>query len=329
MNFGLDFGFLDNKITGSIDVYDRLSEDILMEQNLPKESGWEIINANVGSVSNKGVEVGLSATPVRTDLIKWNVGVTFSKNTNRIETLYGQDEVDDVGNGWFIGESINSHYNYVADGVWQASESALAESYGQKEGQGKVKDINGDGKIDPSDDRIILGSADPDWSGSFTTKLVVGQFDLSAAVITNQGVLIYSGFHDNFTDTRDRGRQKLDIEWYIPENSAGIEAQFTNENPQPRNMGTYWKDGQNSNNEAVGNYRDASFVKVKNIAIGYNFNEQILEKLKIKQLRVYANVLNPFVFTDFDGYDPEWASAGFDVGRVGSITYQLGLSLKF
>ncbi|MCX2678398.1 TonB-dependent receptor [Galbibacter sp. EGI 63066] len=323
MNFGLDFGLFSNRLSGAVDVYDRLSDDLILEQRLPIESGWPSINANVGSVKNQGVEASLTGRIISNDKVTWTTTATFTKNTNSIEELYGQDEVDDVGNGWFIGESINAHYNYRFAGIWQADEVAEAESYNQTEGQAKVEDINNDGVIDPDDDRVILGSSDPDWAGSLFTKLTVGNIDLSASLITSQGVYAYSNFHSNFTNTRDRGRQKLNIDWYVPENQAGVPAQASNSYPQPRNMGTYWR------NDGVGYYRDASFVKVKNISLGYTFNENLIDKLSIKHLRVYANVLNPFVFTDYDGWDPEWAGAGLGIGRVSSITYQLGINLKF
>lgn len=323
VNVGLDFGLLKNRISGSIDVYDRLSDELLLEQQLPRESGWSSISANVGSVNNRGVEAALTTRNVETDLISWTTTFTFTKNTNEIRSLYGQTEADDVGNGWFIGESIEAQYNYRFLGIWQADEAAEAASYGLQEGQEKLLDVNGDGEYDPDNDRIILGSADPDWSGSFFTKLRVGNFDLSASVITNQGVYVYSPFHANFTDTRDRGRQKLDITWYIPENNAGIQPQVSNRYPQPRNEGTYWR------NEGVGYYRDASFVKVKNISLGYNLAGSVSERLGLKQCRLYANVLNPFVFTEYDGYDPEWAGAGLGIGRVASVIYQLGVSVHF
>ncbi|MDG3581588.1 SusC/RagA family TonB-linked outer membrane protein [Galbibacter pacificus] len=323
MNFGLDYGFFNNRISGTVDVYDRLSDDLIMEQNLPLESGWPLINANVGSVKNTGVEASLTGRIIDNEKVSWSTTLTFTKNKNSVEELYGQDEVDDVGNGWFIGEDIDVIYNYDFDGIWQGDEVAEAASYNQSEGEAKVRDINNDGVISPNDDRIFLGTPNPDWSGSLFTKLQVGNIDLSASVITNQGMYVYSNFHANFTNTEDRGRQKLDIDWYVPENQAGVPAQYSNSYPQPRNMGTYWKD------DGVGYYRDASFVKVKNIALGYTFNNNLIEKLNIKYFRIYANVINPFVFTDYDGYDPEWAGAGLGVGRVSSITYQLGINLKF
>ncbi|WP_417558666.1 SusC/RagA family TonB-linked outer membrane protein [Mesoflavibacter zeaxanthinifaciens] len=323
-NFGVDFGLFNNRITGSVDVYDRLSEDLIYTQALPQESGWETTISNVGSVSNKGVEVVLTTRNIQTEKVSWQTTFTFTKNTNKLESLYDQEITDDVGNNLFLGESLNSYYNYVFAGVWQPNQEAEAAVYGQTPGQARVLDLNNDGKINPNDDRTILGNSDPDWSGGITSNLRVGNFDFSVSAFTNQGVFVFSEFHQNFTDVRDRGRQKLDIDdWYIPENGAGLPAQYSNSYPQARNAGTFWR------NDGVGYYRDASFVKIKNIALGYTFGNELTEKLKMKSLRVYANVLNPFVFTDYEGYDPEWAAAGFNVARVSSITYQLGLSLKF
>jgi TonB-linked SusC/RagA family outer membrane protein len=321
INAGLDFGFLNNRITGSLDVYDRLSTDLLLRQKLVVENGFATYTNNIGSVSNKGVEVLVTTKNINTDFVKWETTFIFSANKNRIESIY-DDVSDDVGNNLFIGESIDAIYNYKFTGIWQADQKAEAASFGQTEGQARVEDLNGDGKI-TSADRQILGQGNPDWTGSISTKLTVGNFDLSASAITSQGGFVYSPFHANFTNTSDRGRQKADINWYIPANDAGLPVQVSNEYPMAQNEGTYW------NSNGVGYYRDNSFVKVKNITLGYTFNKTIIEKFKMKYLRFYANVLNPFVFTRYDGYDPEWAAAGFGVGRVASITYQMGMSVKF
>jgi len=322
-NFGIDFGFFKGRLGGSFDVYDKLSDDLLFDQQLPTESGWEEITSNLGSVANTGVELGLNGVIIDNDRWKWEASLTYAQNNNSIREIYG-DGNDDVGNNLFIGESIDAIYNYKYIGVWQANERDLAASYGQSEGQGRVLDVNNDGRIDANTDRVILGSSDPDWSGGFFTKLTFANFDLSTSLITNQGVFVLSSFHDNFADTRDRGRQKMaGLQYYVPENSAGLEPNFTNEYPQGRNQGTYVR------NNNVAYYKDASFVKVKNIAFGYTFGREMLEKMKLSYFRIYTNILDPFVFTDYEGYDPEWAGASLNIGRVGSITYQLGVSLKF
>ncbi|SNR45007.1 TonB-dependent receptor [Flavobacterium sp. ov086] len=324
VNLGLDFGFAKNRISGSVDVYDRLSKDLLFQQALPLEIGVPTITSNVGSISNKGIEVTLVTKNIQTKNVSWETSFTFTKNVNKLESIYGQDKVDDVGNNLFIGENIHSYYNYVFDGVWQESEAAKALSYGQKPGEARVKDLNNDGKIDANNDRAILGNYDPKWSGSFSTTLKVKQFDLSMSLITNQGMTVFSGFHDNFADVTDRGRQKLDLDdWYIPANGAGIAPQYSNTNPLPRGAGVYY----DTNNVAF--YKNASFVKVQNIALGYSLDNDLVNKLKLKSMRFYVNVLNPFVITPYEGYDPEWATAALAVNRVSTMTVQMGLSLKF
>jgi len=324
VNLGLDFGFAKNRISGSVDVYDRLSKDLLFQQALPLEIGVPTITSNVGSISNKGIEVALVTKNIQTKNVSWETSFTFTKNINKLESIYGQDKVDDVGNNLFIGENIHSYYNYVFDGVWQESEAAKALSYGQKPGEARVKDLNNDGKIDANNDRAILGNYDPKWSGSFSTTLKVKQFDLSMSLITNQGMTVFSGFHDNFADVTDRGRQKLDLDdWYIPANGAGIAPQYSNTNPLPRGAGVYY----DTNNVAF--YKNASFVKVQNIALGYSLDNDLVNKLKLKSMRFYVNVLNPFVITPYEGYDPEWATAALAVNRVSTMTVQMGLSLKF
>jgi TonB-linked SusC/RagA family outer membrane protein len=324
LNLGLDYGFINNRISGSVDVYDRLSEDLLFQQALPLENGVPTITSNVGSVSNKGIEVALVTKNIQTKNVSWETSFTFTKNVNELVSIYGQEEIDDIGNNLFIGENIHSYYNYVFDGVWQPSEATLATSYGQKPGEMKVKDLNNDGKIDPNNDRQVIGNYDPKWSGSFSTSLKVKQFDLSLSLITNQGMTVFSSFHDNFADMADRGRQKLDVaDWYVPANGADVPEQYSNTNPLPSSAGV---GALYSSNASF--YKDASFVKIQNIAVGYSLGNDLLNRLKIKSMRFYVNVLNPFVFTDYEGYDPEWATAGLGVNRVATMTVQMGVSLK-
>ncbi|REH01810.1 SusC/RagA family TonB-linked outer membrane protein [Flavobacterium aquicola] len=331
VNFGLDYGFINNRISGSVDVYDRLSEDLLFQQALPLENGVPTINSNVGSVSNKGIEVALTTKNIQTKNVTWETSFTFTKNMNELVSIYGQDKVSDIGNNLFIGENLHSYYNYVFDGVIQESEGVLDPldgkikyPFGQQAGQMKVKDLNGDGKIDPTNDRKVIGNYDPKWSGSFSTSLKVKQFDLSLSLITNQGMTVFSSFHDNFADMADRGRSKLDVaDFYVPANGAGIPAQYSNTNPLGGAIGVGPLYTSNASF-----YKDASFVKIQNIAVGYSLDDDLLKKLKIKSLRIYANVLNPFVFTDYEGYDPEWATASLGINRVSTMTIQMGLSLK-
>lgn len=325
INFGLDFGFLRNRITGTVDVYDRLSKDLIYQQQLPAETGYRYTFSNVGSVRNKGVEVLLTTKNIQSENISWETTFTFTKNVNELVSIYGQDSVSDIGNNLILGSNLNPNYNYIYDGVWQESEAAQAASYGQSPGMARPKDINGDGKFN-SDDRTVIGSSVPKWQGSFYNKLTFGNFDFNFSVITNQGQTVLSTFHRNFADVSDRGRQKIKMDYFIPTNGTGIDSNPNTENPRPgaiaTGAGAFWTSG-------MAYYRDASFVKVKNISLGYTFSSSLLKELKINNLRIYVNVLDPFVFTKFDGYDPEWAGAAFGINRPASITTQFGVSAKF
>lgn len=325
LNFGLDFGFLQNRISGSVDVYDRLSDKLIYKQQLPAESGWKNTFANVGSVSNKGVEVLLTTKNIKSEKVNWETTFTFTKNVNKLESIYNQDKVSDIGNKLILGSELNPNYNYVYNGVWQESEAALAASYGQAPGQARPKDLNGDGKFNQND-RTVIGNANPEWQGSLYSKLTVGNFDFNFSVLTSQGQTVLSTFHQNFADVSDRGRQKLAMDYFIPTNGTGIQANANNTNPRPgpvaTGAGAYWT-------SLFGYYRDVSYVKIKNISLGYTLDSELLKRLKISNLRIYVNVLDPFVFTDFDGYDPEWATSPFGVNRPASVTTQLGLSVKF
>ncbi|MBO9586330.1 MAG: TonB-dependent receptor [Flavobacterium sp.] len=325
INLGLDYGFLKNRISGTIDVYDRLSDKLIYKQELPLETGYKNTFANVGSVSNKGVEVLLTTKNIKSAKVNWETTFTFTKNVNKLESIYNQDQVSDIGNKLILGSPLNPNYNYVYDGVWQESQAAEAAKYNMLPGQAKPKDLNGDGKFN-NDDRTVIGNPNPEWQGSLYSKLTVGQFDFNFSVLTSQGQTVLSTFHQNFADVSDRGRQKLAMDYFIPTNGAGIEANANNTNPRPgpvaTGAGAYWT-------SLFAYYRDVSYVKIKNISLGYTLDSELLKRLKISNLRIYVNVLDPFVFTNFDGYDPEWAASPFGVNRPASITTQLGLSVKF
>jgi TonB-linked SusC/RagA family outer membrane protein len=336
-DLGLDYGFFRNRVTGTIDVYNKLSNGVLMNRNIPVETGWASIKDNVGSVRNRGIEFSIRTLNVRGKDFTWTTSLNFARNQNAIINLLDKKE-DLVGNWWFINQPINVNYTYVFDGIWQESERAEAIKYGQLPGQAKVQDINGDGKISSTDDRRIIGQKDPKWTGGFSTQLTYKNFDLSASLFARQGMQVYSAFHSVFTAYNDRGTNKINNDYYMAVNKV-TPTRSSNTYPMPNNIGPYWA-GVNG----VGYYKDVSFVKVQNISLGYNLPSTALKKVGIKDLRVYANVLNPFVWTKFDGFDPE-AASGIDassrtdvsntttgaINNTGpsTITYQFGINLKF
>ncbi|MCD8194317.1 MAG: TonB-dependent receptor [Tannerellaceae bacterium] len=355
-NVGLDFGFFNGRINGTIDYYNKLSTDLLMERQMPLETGGVISSNNtrtvptatmwdnVGKVRNSGVEIALTTVNVQNRDWRWETTFTFAKNKNKIVELYGGKN-DDIGNKWFIGQPIDVLYNYEQNGVVTRDEAAYYyNTYGIYEGQIKVVDQNNDGVIDDQD-RVILGSPMPDWTGSIVSNLSWKDFDFSFTITTRQGATVLSPFIQEFTNYSDRGRTKIKMDYYIPEGVPTLKADGTvgtttsvknGKYPFPTQTdtgGTYWGKGTG---EAANHYVDASYVKVKNITLGYTVPKRWIEKAHISNLRVYFNVLNPFTITNYKGYDPEWADASLSIdsngeggGGPSTITYQIGVNLKF
>nr|HPR32717.1 SusC/RagA family TonB-linked outer membrane protein [Prolixibacteraceae bacterium] len=325
-NLGVDFGFFQNRISGELNLYDKRSLNLLMERKLAVPTGWASMMDNVGSVSNKGIEFQVRTINVETNDLVWETTLTFSRNDNRIVDLYGKKE-DDVANRWFIGEPVEVVYAMVFDGVWQKDELA-PEDLQEMEGTAKMKDLNSDGKIDIDHDMTILGSPIPDWIGSFSTRLRYKRWDFTATLYTKQGVFIYSPFHREFTDFNSK--QIIDVPYYMRENPY-TEARYSNTYPQPTYQGDYW--GEDAKEYGYPGYnKDASFVRLQNVSLGYTVPESFLKKLNISKCRLYLNLLNPYVWTEYEGFDPEWAGASIDGENQNSTSfsiYQFGINVSF
>ncbi|GAA5219402.1 TonB-dependent receptor [Membranihabitans marinus] len=298
VDIGVDFGFLDYRISGTIGVYQQHTKDLLMDRQLPPTSGFVSVLENVGATKNTGIEFNISTTNIessRKNGFTWTTDLVFHSNKNEIVELYGGTE-DDPGNGWFIGHPIDVSYDHQFEGIWQTDEKDLASTYGLQPGDMKLADINNDGKIN-GDDRVIIGSSVPGWTGSLNNRFSYAGFDLSVYVYTTQDVTIYSeaggtSLGGMLNLRRGYNLNSRDVNYWTPSNPS-------NEFPRPRVSGHPYSTPMA--------YFDASYVRVRNIMLGYTIQEPLLKKLKITRARVYAGVQNPFTFTDFPGLDPEGA----------------------
>lgn len=327
VNFGIDYDLFDYRLSGEINLYDRLSKGSILERRLPLPTGWPSILDNVASVNNRGLELSLNTVNIDQQDFSWTTNFIFSTNKNKIVDLYGSEE-DDVPNRWFIGHPVNVVYAMVPDGVWQRDELDPADLQAM-EGTSKVKDLNGDGVIDIQNDMAILGSPDPSWIGTFSTSLNYKNWDFTGSVFTKQGVFTFSPFHREFTDFNSR--LILDVPYYRRESPISP-ARYSNSYPQPAFQGQYW--GEDAEDFGYPGFnKDASFVRVQNLTLGYHFNNSSLsDQLGFSDFRIYANALNPFLFTDYEGFDPEWAGAGMsgvDATNTSYRIFQLGLNIKF
>ncbi|MBQ0057043.1 MAG: TonB-dependent receptor [Bacteroidales bacterium] len=369
-NAGFDFGFLNNRITGTLDVYNKEAVDLLYPVKLPLEAGLvngavKEMKTNVGTVQNRGVEVSLTTVNIDGRNWHWTTTFNFSANKNKVKEINGTG-MDMPGDNLFIGRPINNVYTFIWDGIVSDREMTVPnkpiatehgftpgqkvrqcdyyyECYGWTEGNAIIRDVNGDGKFNDEDKKVY--SSDPKWTGSFTSNLSYKQWDLSVSVYAKQKFTVSSNFYDEYLNWGDRGRNHLQVDYYIPAGTLidcdGVNADGTYINPvyqKQTHYGSYPFPNNGAANGGVGSSQwtsdtnkltDASFVKVKNITLGYTFSKKVLNHIGLSKLRLYATVTNPFVFTDYKGFDPEWAGATNKQDGPSTITWQFGASVKF
>lgn len=311
-NFGLDFGFLNNRINGTIDVYNRTTRDLIFARSVGSLNGYTSILENVGTSSNKGVEVGLNTVNVSAGDFSWKTNLTFSLNRNKIVDLYG-DKKDDLANKWFIGQPINVIYDLEKVGIWQTEDKELAAQYGQVPGQIRVADLDNNKVIDERDYKV-LGTPSPDWTAGMTNSFAYKNWDFSFYMYARIGGVYNDDFTYMFTAWDNEHWNKLNVNYWTPENRS-------NEYQQ---VGT-----QSYHTQVLGKI-PGSFLKIQNITLGYTLPEKLQKKLRMKNARAYLNVQNPFTFTDYLGSDPE--TIGEDVYKSLSLypmTFTFGVNLTF
>ena len=304
-NYGIDFSFLNGRIGGSMDIYHSRTSDLLMRMTIPSLSGYPAMMANVGQTKNFGVDMTLNFVPVRTKDFEWASDLNLAYQKDEIVEL-SNGKVDDVSNAWFIGESISVHYGIASDGLWQESDAAEMEKFnanGHEFEPGKVKpvDQNGDYVIDDKD-RVILGNKNPRWTMGWSNTFSYKGFDLSIELYGRFKYMISTGGEGQYGMYNQR-----EIDYWTPDNTDA-------EWQKP----IYSTAGGDEYSSLLG-FKEASFIKVRNISLGYNFNKNICNKLGIGSLKIYAqgkNLGDLFSTVDFMDLDlgTTYYNRGFTFG---------------
>ena len=311
-NFGIDFSFLKGRIGGTIDMYMSRTKDLLLSMSVPSLSGYPSMLSNVGETKNKGIEVTLNTIPVLTKEFTWNSNLNFAWQKDEIVELANGKE-DDINNAWFIGESIAVYYGYEANGLWQesdATEMAKFNENGAKFTVGSVKpvDQNGDYKID-ADDRVILGNKNPrltaGWTNTFTWKGI----ELNLELMGRFKYMISTGGEGQLGMYQQR-----EIDYWTPSNT-GAEWQ------KP----VYSQAGGDAYAGLLG-FKDASFIKIRNLSLGYNFDKQLLSKLGIglSNAKIYIQGKNlGMLYSSVDFMDLDTGATFYNRG------FTVGLQVDF
>lgn len=306
INLGLDFSFLKSRITGSVEWYKSTTNKILYALALPPTSGVNgSFTTNIGEMENKGIELTLSSINIRKKDFSWSTDLNLFANRNKLLKLNNGFK-NDIANQLFIGEPISAIYDYNKIGIWQISEAAEAAKYGNRPGDIKLEDLNGDGKIDPNNDRKILGSGQAKLQGGLTNRFVYKNFDFSFVLYARFGGILVSQLHQPFaayTNLTDGVRNAIKTDYWTPTNPTN-EFPIANFTSRVRPITSDWT--------TLG-YYDASFIKVRSINLGYTFPSSLINRLKIQSFRAYIAVQNPFVL-----YSPYMRKGGVDPEATGT-----------
>jgi TonB-linked SusC/RagA family outer membrane protein len=308
-NFGLDFGFLENRITGSVEVYQQRTNDLLLPYALPTASGYGSVLINAGKTQNRGIEISLTTVNLRpkdANGFEWSTDWNFTVNREKILDLnsYNADGSarDDIGNQRFIGQPLYVIYDYKNIGVWQTSEADLAKKYGSKPGQIKVEDVNGDGAINASD-RVIVGSRQPKFEAGLTNRFRFKGFDLTVVALTRVGATVVDpySFGPSYYATNTGRRNQLNFNYWAapipaaltPQTPGGVAANPSNDYPQPdqTSRANEWP----TYGSTLG-YHSGTFIKVRSIDLGYTLPAAWAKAAFMSSARVYLQVQNPYIW---------------------------------
>ncbi|MGC6432380.1 MAG: SusC/RagA family TonB-linked outer membrane protein [Jejuia sp.] len=310
INLGLDFTLLDYRLSGSLEYYLRDTEDQLFNRPVPPSTGFTSFRQNFGSVRNQGLEISLNSINIQKDNFTWETNVTFATLKNEVTEVpdfiggqvTGGGGFAFAGDFWVVreGDPMAAFYGYQIDGIYSSQAEVDAANAAFPDGSARaglghpiVADINGDNRIDEGD-RVVLGKPFPDYNFGINNRFKYKNFTLDIYVVGVQGIDAFNNLIAESFYPIDPDRNKLAsyyLDRWTPDNPN---SQF----PSMVEPGRY-QDGRKVNKWTV---QDASYVRLKNVTLGYDTS---IESLGINSANFYISLENFLTITDFDGFDPD------------------------
>lgn len=317
LDIGVDLSVLNSRVTVTADYYHKLTRDLLLSTPIPTTTGFSSTVLNVGNIENKGFDFDIRTINIDSK-IKWNTALNISINRNQITNLNSDEDI------LFItllreGEPVGTFYGYLFEGIFQTDEEAANSPVlvGQERsapnpaswaraGDRKYKDVNSDGVID-ANDRVIIGSSQPDFVWGFNNSFSYGGFDLSIFFQGSQGNEMLNN-------------NNIDLLNFTGQNNVLAEPglnRWTPENPSDKYPRALSNGSLDYAVQSTAFVEDASYTRLRNITIGYRLPQTLIRKLRIRDCRLYASATNLFVWTNYSGYDPEANTFGQSTFLVG------------
>ena len=367
-NIGLDFGLFQGRLTGSVEVYQNTTKDLLI--NFPiTGSGYDSQYRNLGSTRNRGAEVTLNMPLISKKDVSLNIGGNIAYNQNRVTDLGGLNSITaqsywastEIGDDYIVevGQPLGNMYGFVSDGMysvddftWTGSKWVLNEGVVDNSaviganymipGAMKLKDLTGDGKVTVAD-RKVIGNASPDFTGGFNLSGFLYGFDFSANFNYMIGNQVYNANKVEFTSSRKFSNRNLLNLMTVDQRWTNIDWATGEQISDPATLRSL-NSGKTMWSPAIGSavfsdwaVEDASFLRLQSVTLGYTLPEDLTQKAHIRRARVYVTGTNLFCLTKYSGYDPEVdtrratpLTPGVDYSAYPkSIGFVAGLNLTF
>lgn len=325
---GLDMTLFDNRLDIVFDWYSSTTRGLLFQRSLPYAVGgsagsggvstfkiWE----NVGKTRNQGIELTINSRNIIRRNFTWNTTLTFAKNNEEVLQTTSENPLQ-YGDYYLIpGEGVHTYYLYKYLGCWGTAEADEATKFGAKPGQIKVADVNGDSKYS-ADDYQVIGNADPDWTASLTNSFTFYDFDFSFQLVSRWDWTIAYGV-TGWYRTNGLSPSPAVCDYWSTDNQG---ARF----PAPDASSATGLDSYQSGSSI--NYFDGSYIKVKNLTLGYTLPKNVLKKIQIDKARIYFTAANPLIWTKSEylkDYDPE--KGGDDDDAPLYKQFVVGVNLTF
>jgi TonB-linked SusC/RagA family outer membrane protein len=333
INLGADLGLFNERVNLSVDLYGKKTTDMIIYESINNASGFDFIASNSGGMRTFGAELSLNSRVVNSPDFIFDFGLNLATYKNKIEGLPNGDIYTQFGGATYmtsVGKDANLFYGLQTNGVYSTTIEAQADGLSRrltngelvpfKGGDMRFTDSNGDKVIDDKD-RMVIGNPNPDLTGSFTANLTYKRFSLQGLFNFSVGNDLYNGVRYNLEKMSGYENQSVAVE-----NRWRAEGQQTN---MPKAV---WGDPMGNASFSDRWIEDGSYLRLKTLVIGYDFN---VEKYNyIKAIKIYATANNLFTLTDYLGYDPEFSATsslfgqGADIGLAPQFkTFQLGLRL--
>ena len=325
-NIGLDVSVFKGRLNGTVDLYLKTTKDLLLRRTLPGYTGFSSIMDNVGSVENKGLELSITGDPL-VGVVKWNSGFNISWNRNKVldlgevsrlefKTTYGGYSLKNGFMQLRVGEPFGQMYGYGYEGTWKTSETEKAAAFGQLPGDPKYTDFNKDGKINASD-IMMIGNAIPDFIFGWSNRISYNNFELTVLVQGSKGNDIFNQARIRLENTSEGTSVRLLDRWTVDNQDTDVPAfidAVTRKNAALVNKVSL---GSGDGGRLQRYVEDGSYVRLKNVTLGYSLPSTVIDRLGISKIRAYVSGTNLITLTKYTGYDPEVSAYNSNDAMIG------------